>query len=508
MVKRLTRSEVVARFCLKARYDPLLFAEHAWPWGVKGTPLENEDLRRWQAEVLDTMAQHLLNPETRHDVLQIAVASGHGIGKSAAIGMVSTWALSCFERPRILVTANTENQLRTKTSPEIGQWVSSSITGSLFDIDTLSVKLKSDPDQHRLDLTPWSESNTEAFQGLHAKGRLVMVIMDEGSAIPGKIWEVILGALTDDDTVLIWLVFGNPTQAVGSFRDCFTKDRNRWATWNIDSRKVEGTNKKALQAIIDKYGEDSDVARVRVRGLFPRTSSRQMVPEFLIDEAMGRHYRKDQYDFAPVILTCDPAWTGDDELVIGKRQGLVYEILEVMPKNDNDIAVGMKLASYEVQHNADAVFIDQGWGTGIWSYGQTIGRDWSLIAFGEGSPEKGFANLRAWMYQQGVEWLQAGGALPNDQKLRDDLAGIETRPRPDGTILLMSKEDMRKAGLASPDRADAWALSFARPVFKRAIPISEVVRRQALGQRAGQNVAGRGTSPGTGVYDPFTGTVS
>jgi hypothetical protein len=471
------------------KYDPLMFAELAWPWMRKGTHLEKDDIRVWQSEVLDTMAQHLQNPETRHQPLFIAVASGHGIGKSAEIGMISTWALSCFDKPRVLVTANTENQLRTKTSPEIGQWVKTSVFGDQFDVDTLSIRLRSDPEQHRVDLTPWSETNTEAFQGLHAKGRIVLVIFDEASGIPPKIWEVVYGALTDADTVLIFIAFGNPTQAVGPFRDCFGKDRHRWKTWNIDSRTVEGTNKAALQAIVDKYGEDSDVARYRVRGLFPRTSNRQMVPEYLIDAAVGRHYRKDQYDFAPTILTCDPAWTGDDELVIGLRQGLVYKQLEVIPRNDNDMEIGAKLANYEVQHNVDQVFIDQGYGTGIYSYGLTIGRSWMLVPFGGAASKPGYRNKRAEMYAELVEWLRAGGALPVDQKLRDDLAGIETKPTPDGTIQLLSKEEMRAKGLPSPDRADALALSFAHPVVKRQVPISQLASRSG-GQRPGGPVQG------------------
>jgi hypothetical protein len=478
------------------RYDPLGFAELAWPWGRKGTALEDEDIRRWQSEVMGAIGDHLLNPGLRHTPLFLAVASGHGIGKSAQIGMLSTWALSCFDRPRVLVTANTENQLRTKTSPEIGQWVNTSLFAGDFEVDTLSVKLKSNPDQHRLDLTPWSENNTEAFQGLHAKGRLVMVIFDEASGIPPKIWEVVYGALTDADTVLIFIAFGNPTQATGPFRDCFGKDRHLWKTWNIDSRTVEGTNKAALQAIVDKYGEDSDVARYRVRGLFPRTSNRQMVPEYLIDAAMKRHYRKDQYDFAPVILTCDPAWTGEDELVIGLRRGLVYEQLEVIPRNDNDMEVGAKLANYEVVYDADAVFIDLGYGTGIYSYGKTIGRDWELVPFGAAASRPGLANKRAEMYDDLVDWLRNGGALPPDQKLRDDLAGIETKPTHDGTIQLLSKEEMRKKGLPSPDRADGLALSFTRPVQKRPIPISVLVARQ----KAGVGVQGGSTY----VHDPFS----
>ena len=78
----------LARIAAACRYDPLAWAEIAWPWGAPGTRFEREDIRVWQSEILDTIAQHLMNPETRYDVCHIAVASGHGIGKSALIGMV------------------------------------------------------------------------------------------------------------------------------------------------------------------------------------------------------------------------------------------------------------------------------------------------------------------------------------------------------------------------------------------------------------------------------------
>lgn len=63
-------------------------------------------------------------------------------------------------------------------------------------------------------------------------------------------------------------------------------------------------------------------------------------------------------------MTCDPAWEGDDELVIGLRQGLAFRILHRMAKNDNDLVVAQILARYEDEEQADAVFVDAGYGTG------------------------------------------------------------------------------------------------------------------------------------------------
>jgi hypothetical protein len=458
----LARAHVAA----DGRYDPLLFAEQSWAWG-KGK-LEGQDIRVWQADIFDKIAKHLTNTETRFTPLRIAVASGHGIGKSAGIGMLTTWALSCFRDPRIVITANTEGQLTTKTSPEVGQWVNSSLFADLFDVSTMSIKMKSRPEQHRADFVTWSESNTEAFAGLHALGRIVLLIMDEASGIPDKIFEVAEGAMTDEGTVLIHIAFGNPTLNTGAFREAFRKNRKRWITRNIDSRTVEGTNKVALQHIVDTYGEHSDVTKVRVKGQFPSAAALQFISTEDVDKAFGRHYPMSSYNFAPVVIGVDPAWTGADDLVIVKRQGLVSHILRVIPKNDNDWEIATLIANLETEHKADGVFIDGGYGTGIYSAGITMGREWKLVWFGGESPDEGIVNMRAFMWKEMRDWLKQGGAIPNDQMLYEDLIGVETKPDTrNGRIQLISKEDMKKKGLPSPNRADALALTFAAPVEKK-----------------------------------------
>lgn len=71
-------------------------------------------------------------------------------------------------------------------------------------------------------------------------------------------------------------------------------------------------------------------------------------------------------------------------------------------------------------------------------------------------------NLRAFMYEEMRDWLETA-SLPNDQDLRTDLMSIRYFYR-GGLLMLMSKEDMKKEGLRSPDMADSLALTFAIPV--------------------------------------------
>lgn len=446
--------------------DPYGWVLYSFSWG-SGELAEFDGPDEWQREILCAVRDGLLTPG---EAIQIAIASGHGIGKSALVAWLVLWALSTFEDTKGVVTANTETQLKTKTWAELAKWHRLFIAKHWFKFTATAI-FSVDPEHEktwRVDMVAWSERNTEAFAGLHNKGKRIILVFDEGSAIPDVIWEVSEGALTDSNTEIMWFAFGNPTRNTGRFKDCFGKFRHRWTSKQIDSRTSRMTNKDKIQEWIDDYGIDSDFVKVRVRGMFPSMSVKQFIGVDDVDKAYGRIIQPDSFRFAPKILTCDPAWEGDDELVIGLRQGLYFRTLRTIPKNDNDIHVANILANLEDEHEADAVFIDGGYGTGIVSAGKVLKRThWRLVWFSGESPDIGCLNMRAYMWKQMRDWLKEGGAIEADTVLYNDLIGPETVPRLDGKIQLESKKDMKKRGLPSPGRGDALALSFAYPVNKK-----------------------------------------
>lgn len=475
-------AEDLARF----EHDPLGYVRFAFPWGKPGTELEKErGPRKWQREVLTEIGEKVRRGKPIGEVVQQAVASGHGIGKSALVAWVCRWALVTHEDARGVVTANTETQLRTKTWPEMAKWHRLAIDRALFEC-TSTALFSADPGHEktwRLDAVTWSENNTEAFAGLHNAGKRIIVVFDEASTIADRVWEVTEGALTDDNTEIVWCVFGNPTRATGRFRECFRSLRHRWRGRQIDAREVEGINRDVHARWVEDYGVDSDFVKVRVRGIFPALSAKQFISEEDVDAAFGRELREEQYFFAPVILSCDPAWEGDDELVISKRQGLHFSVLRVIPKNDNDITVAGILADLEDTHQADAVFVDGGYGTGIVSAGKTLRRDWVLVWFGGKPDDEGCLNKRAEMWKLTRDWLKSGGAIPKDQVLRDELIGPETVARLDGKLVIEPKDAMKRRGLKSPNRADSLALTFAYPVStkrRRQLkePVDPILRHQ------------------------------
>jgi hypothetical protein len=216
----------------------------------------------------------------------------------------------------------------------------------------------------------------------------------------------------------------------------------------------------------DKYGSDSDIFKVRVLGQFPDAAINQLIPRPLVDAARGRHLRVDQYEFAPIILGVDVAWEGDDRSACFLRQGLRSELLGSWRGIDNMTLAGL-IAQFEDKHLSDATFIDVGWGTGVIDYLRSIGRNPVPVNFGGKARGAEYVNARSEMWCEMKDWLAAGGAIPDNQDLAEDLVGPQYYFAPSGKRSLEAKKDMKKRGLPSPDLGDALGLTFAAPVYKR-----------------------------------------
>lgn len=469
--------EFVAQFT----HDPYGFVMACFPWGEKGTPLADKTgPDEWQRDHLIQIGEDLRAGK----MVQEAIASGHGIGKSADACWIILWAMSTHEDCRGVVTANTENQLTTKTWAELAKWHRLLICKHWFKYNATSLHSVEPGHEKswRIDATPWSDTNTEAFAGLHNEGKRILLLFDEASAISDKVWEVAEGALTDADTEILWIVRGNPTRNSGRFKECFGRNAHRWRTLQIDSRTVKITNKAKLQQWVDDYGEDSDFVRVRVRGVFPRSGSMQFQPGDTVLEAMKReapHPVTLQYE--GIALGVDVARYGDDEAVIAVRRGRDARSIPWLYLREVDtMTLASRVADYrnklaqQFPGVAIAIFVDEG-GMGV----AVIDRLRQLnvpnvvgVNFG-GKPigltlddQHVKAHNRATeMACARREWLKHG-CIPNDTTLEQQLTDREyTYHGTTNAIILESKEHMKQVRqLSSPDRGDGLDLTFAAPI--------------------------------------------
>lgn len=343
--------------------DPYGHAMFAYPWGREALAAFNGP-RVWQSLLLREIGTHLSDPSTRFQPLRLAIASGHGVGKSTAIALVTNWAMDTCADCRVVVTANTEGQLLTKTMPELDKWRRLSITRDWFRSSAMSIQSAQTANSRswRLDAIPWSLQSPEAFAGLHNVGKRIVLAFDESSNIADRIWEVAEGAMTDENTEIIWLAFGNPTRNTGRFSDCFRRYRHLWRTRHIDSRTVEGLNTEYLDELVQTYGEDSDIVKVRVRGLFPSASSMQFISTELVQSAQERT-REDAIALPSdaVVFGLDHARFGDDSTVLAIRQGRDGRSRQWREwRGANSMEIAGDVAREASEHKPDAIFVDAG----------------------------------------------------------------------------------------------------------------------------------------------------
>lgn len=466
----------LVEFLAGFKHNLVGFSKVCFPWGEKGTELAAFDgPLAWQLELFQQVDDGLTDIST---AIRLARTSGHGIGKSAAVAIIIWWAISTLAGTKGVVTANTENQLRTKTIPEVSKWHRLFVGGPLFRMTGTAI-FSIDPElakEWRVDFIPWSESNPAAFQGLHNQGKRLLIIFDEASGIADVIWSAITGALTDRNTEIIWLAFGNPNNADGYFYNLFDgrKYSHRWKTGHISSLDVEITNHEELQKIIDDEGPDSYDARVRVLGQFPLSSANSFISYAVAEEAAIRPLAG--MPRSPIILGVDIGRFGEDPTVIYPRSGYDARSYEVTVLKQCDLmesaAQVMRIAR---QLDARAIFVDEtGVGGGVVDRLNmfnlpVIGIEFNAVPQNQNLTHNvKCRNIRAEMWLLLREWLKRGGAIPesvDSYNLLDELSSVQyDYDEKSSKLQLEGKRAMRLRGVSSPNIADALALTFALPV--------------------------------------------
>lgn len=466
--------------------NPYGFVMAVFPWGElllpDGTPNPlhlKKGPEPWQREFLEELGQHirdnvlLTEMGLAHIVWKSAVASGHGVGKSALVAWLILFFMTTRPDTRGVVTASTQFQLEDKTWPELAKWYNLLICKHWFEWTSTGLTFSAYPEDKRKNYKTTaatvSEHKTEAFAGLHNEGKTVFVVFDEASGVLSKVWEVAEGALLGNGEKFFF-AFGNPTQPDGEFADCFDKHATLYHLRHVDSREVSQTNQEAVAALIRKYGEDSDEIKVRVKGQFPLQSFNGFISTDIAAEAMQRELVRDNME--GLIMAVDVARYGSDSSVIGYRQG---RDARSRPKKKFKGLSITKLAEIVMMEadimRPDIIVIEAtGVGAGVVDILRDRGYKVTEIHPGAAAIRHDlYINRRAEFYAELRDWLYEGGCLAEDPELFKQLTTIlYSLGRMDDTRMrIESKEDMKKRGLESPDDADTIALTFAVRVARR-----------------------------------------
>ena len=459
--------------------DPEAFVLFAFPWGQVNTPLAKfKGPRTWQRKVLREIGSHIKANKGQVDMatLRKAVASGRGIGKSALVSWLIMWMLTTRIGSTVIVSANSEAQLRSVTWGELTKWAAMVINNHWWEISATKLMpakwvcelverdLKKGTRYWAAEGKLWSEENPDSYAGVHNHDGM-MLIFDEASGIPDPIWAVGAGFFTENILDRYWFAFSNPRRNQGYFFETFHAKRAFWDTTSVDARTVEDTDKNVYDQIIAEYGEDSREAKVEVYGEFPSAGEDQFIGPTLVDDAMKRERHKDMT--APIVIGIDPARGGADSTVILVRQGRDIISIKRYSGEDTMAIVGRVIDAIE-EFRPTLTVIDEG-GLGYGILDRLNEQRYKVRGVNFGWKAKNsimWGNKRAEIWGAMRDWLKTA-SIPLDRQLKADLVGPTKKPNSSGTIFLEGKKEMRARGLASPDAADALAVTFAYPVAHR-----------------------------------------
>jgi hypothetical protein len=463
--------------------DPLAFVLGAFKWG-EGELEHSSGPEEWQRWALESIRDKMIGPGEA--IAKIAVASGHGVGKSTLAAWVILWGISSAPDCRGLVTGSTEAQVMQRLRAELKIWARRSRLESLFDLGATAL-VSRDPAHsmtHRVDMVAWTEARPESFAGLHNAGRRILVVVDEASAVPDVIFQTLEGTGTDASTELVFLMLGNPLNPSGYFFDAFNKFSDGWSTRHVDSREVSFTSKAHFERIAAQYGETSDYFKMRVTGQFPSVGASQFLPPALVQMAMERQLVRPAGD--PLILGIDVARYGPDNSVLFPRRGLDARSIPYESYNGLSIPQLEEKVVAFVNRYPDVMQIHVdggGLGGGLVDHLRLRLSIPIIDVVGSGKPDQGmigggkYANKRAESYGVLKGALETGLCLPNDRELFEELTCFEYLFDRRGDILMESKIDLRRRNISSPDAGDALALTFAAQASVLP-PLSEWVQPQ------------------------------
>lgn len=476
------------------RYDFVKLAYLIFPFGEEDTDLEDMYPYDWQIEEWEKLSKHLQNIETRYETYRLVISSGNGAAKTA-FGAMTLIMLLFTQRLKARITANTDPQMKTIVWPEYDIWFRRArFIDHFFEKFGTSIKARNEKlaESWRIDTVTWSEQSPSSISGLHNKGGAAVYVFEEAPGIPAIIWQYASGAFTETGTVKIHMAFGNSDDPESKFEQNMSSPL--WNSRRIDTRTLKHIDPKQVESWFIEAGgdEDNDDFRVRVRGLPRKSAKDSIIKVESVEAALAKRHNFDLSSVSnfPVILSCDPAWTGGDETCIWYRQGPYKCLLEKYKLNKQNGETHQltynKLCYWERKLSADAVHIDQGEGTAVYTLAMNAEKyHWVLVAFNANptdnvdASKSEYKNIRAMMYYHlNLDLLQGGVLDSRKPEWIDDIKKQlcwtkGTRHKITHQKLAEPKIDIKARVGKSPDVADGAVLLFAYEVLDK-LPQNEI----------------------------------
>lgn len=421
----------------------------------------------WQVEVmLDIVAGER----------QIAIRSGHGVGKSRTFAAAALHFLLTRYRCKVVMTAPTAGQLFDALLAETKSLLKlcPQVIQDMFDAKSDRIELVGHEEDVFLTAVTSSKDRPEALQGRHSDH--VLLIVDEASGVDDAVFNAAGGSMSGENRTMI--LAGNPTRLLGRFAKAFNDRRYRklWKRYHIGygaekridengcahypSTRITPEYAASVEA---EHGLDSNEYKIRVLGDFPGSDVDSFISALVVAAAMHRDIEPSMH--RRPVWACDVARYGRDMSALGEKRGPVVTWIRRRPKLDTMEVAGWIKHEYDTAAEPDkpvAIFIDViGIGAGVYDRLNEQGLPVHAVNVAESpvDPTSKAMRLRDELYKRVKKWLSGLAAkIPESDDLMADLTRSRYSYSSDGRLKIESKEEMRNRGEPSPDMADVVAM--------------------------------------------------
>lgn len=511
----------VAAAVERARIDPVWFLEEVC--NIKRLPedpeFRNWSLDPWQAELVESVAdvvrfkQGLPTKFNHQGLNKITVRAMHGPGKTFGAGGLMHWFGFCFQC-RMPCTAPKLKQLQTRLWPEFRKIKARAnpLYQKFIDVKGSRIRWIGADGRFNDDHTAFQEtaSAPENLAGLHDDYMLFLV--DEASGVDEKLWPVIEGAISTG-IIVILVTISNPTKVTGSFADSFLKERvaKYWYKLHVSLDKTTRVSRDWVNQMGEKYGTDSPVFKIRCLGEFAESDENQLIA---VDWVVAAKYReppsvKGDGSVRRLRLSVDVADGGEDlsEIVITEHYDSYRYFRRrhsfSFPTGKAALAIAREAARLfdawggSKTSGEDSIVVD-GLGVGAGTVNWLLDKGYPVINYkgGAASDDKErYRNRRVQSYMVLRDEFSEGLIIIDEDFCESDLdwedyigqvTSIKTRPGADKYEDLVTKLDMKRLGLKSPDAADASAMQYATqlPEIKGGLAMPVVFESEDFGDNA------------------------
>jgi len=409
------------------------------------------------------------------------VPSGHSVGKTYISAKIILWWLFTHYPSKVVTTAPTWHQISSILWAEIRTSLAKSKFPLVDTKNILQTELKLASDWFAIGISTVErvelrEYGSTKFQGFHSEN--LLVVMDEAPGVDSSIHKGLETLATGVNNRI--LKIGNPTSPSGDFyKNCYSSQWNKISISAFDHPNIKNRNETIpgcvtvnwIDRVKEEWGEGSSLWKAKVLGEFPDETEDTLIPlswcEIAVNTAVEPNERK--------VLGVDVARFGDDKSIVTEIKANIAKFLYTVQKESTMSLTGRINL---IADNYDLIGIDGvGVGGGVVDRLRELLNDplndkektgYKVIDIQEGSKPteyKRFFNFRSEMYWHLRERLRPDGLsylkikIPDDDELKAQLAGIKYDYSSDGRIKIESKEDMKKRGLKSPDKADSLAIA-------------------------------------------------